>query len=61
MRNILLLWVIFCLAACSNKSQPEINNDGINEHAKIITDTKSKELYKRWCELCDSMIACGKK
>jgi len=25
------------------------------------TDPKSIILYKRWCELCDSMIACGKK
>lgn len=61
MRKILFFGVIFCLAACSNKSQPDINNDGINERAKIITDTKSKESYNRWCELCDSMITFGKK
>ena len=61
MRTILLLLVIICLVACSNKPQPKINNDGINERAMIISNPNSKILYKRWCELCDSMIACGKK
>ena len=53
--------VTFCLVACYNKSQPRINNDGINEYTTNFSDTKSEIPYKRWCELCDSMVACGSR
>ena len=61
MRTFFLLLVTLCLAACYNKSQPGINNDGINECTTIFSDTKSEIPYKRWCELCDSMVVCGNR
>ena len=61
MRTFFLLLITFCLAACYNKSQPGINNDGINEYTTNFSDTKSEIPYKRWCELCDSMLACGNR
>jgi len=59
--RFLAFFVLICLAACYNKPQPGINNDGINECTTLFSDMESETSYKRWCELCDSMLACGNR